>query len=97
MVTRLATGRSLPSSLAARVYSEGLMVAVLTVAMPMVYPSGAAWAMLSVPIRPPAPALLSTTTGWPSVLRRPSAITRATMSVEPPAAKGTMSLTGLLG
>ena len=46
---------------------------------------------------PPAPALFSTYTGWPSGPCMASATSRATMSVEPAAANGTTSLTGLCG
>ena len=46
---------------------------------------------------PPAPALFSTTTGWPSASASPVATSRAVMSTFPPGAKGTMILTGLLG
>src|SRR5947207_672078 len=43
---------------------------------------------------PFAPGLLSTTIGWPSSLRRPSASTRATRSSAPPAPNGTTSVIG---
>ena len=46
---------------------------------------------------PAAPAAFSTMTRWPSVAVRRSAITRATMSVGPPAPNGTMMVIGLLG
>ena len=45
----------------------------------------------------PAPARLSTTTAWPSFLPSCSAITRATMSLAPPAGKVTTILIGLSG
>jgi hypothetical protein len=36
-------------------------------------------------------------TGWPNTFEAPSAAARASKSLAPPAAKGTMNLTGLLG
>src|SRR5215212_6964807 len=65
--------------------------------MSSVWPSGAAFATASAPIVEPAPGRLSTTTGWPSALAKPSDITRATTSVKPPGENGTTSVTGLLG
>src|SRR6478672_12266104 len=75
----------------------GLAAVVETVAIPSEYPSGAERDVSSAPTTPPPPALFSTTTGWPSALASGSAMTRATMSVVPPGAKGTTSLIGLLG
>jgi len=49
------------------------------------------------PITPPPPALFSTITLWPIALPSGSAIVRATMSVVPPGANGTTSLTILFG
>ena len=49
------------------------------------------------PTTPPPPALFSTTTDWPKALPKGSAMTRATMSVVPPGAKGTCNLMTLLG
>jgi len=46
---------------------------------------------------PPPPPRFSTTTDCPSARDSGSAMTRAMMSVVPPAANGTSSLTGLLG
>src|SRR5688572_9852434 len=46
---------------------------------------------------PPAPGLLSTTTGWPSALASGSLMARATMSLAPPAAKVTTMRTGFSG
>ena len=62
-----------------------------------VYPSGGAFAARSVPMTPPAPPRLSTTTCLPH--RSPScvAIMRPTMSLLPPGGNGTMSRTGLAG
>src|SRR4051812_34261238 len=66
--------------------------------MPIVVPSGAALATASVPVLPPAPGLFSTVTvmpGWR--LWMSSAIRRPMMSGVAPGAKGTTSLTGLVG
>src|SRR4051812_23011488 len=46
---------------------------------------------------PDAPERLSTTNCWPSVSARPCAMMRATISVAPPGANGTIILTGLIG
>src|SRR6185436_9383813 len=65
--------------------------------MPMVWPSGADLATVSVPMLVPAPGLFSTITlefqSSPSFC----AITRPTMSVGPPGGNGTISLTTPLG
>src|SRR5713101_255392 len=65
--------------------------------MMIVYPSGAAWAARVVPVVPPAPVTFSTTTCWPSVRDLWSPTMRATTSVGPPAAKGTMRVMGRSG
>ena len=75
----------------------GLAAVVDTVAMPSTWPSGVALIISSAPIEPPPPALFSTSTCWPSSLLRPGATMRATMSVVPPGAKGTIRRIGLLG
>jgi len=49
------------------------------------------------PTLPPAPALLSTTTGLFQLLPNSAATTRAAMSAVPPAGKGTMILTSRSG
>jgi hypothetical protein len=46
---------------------------------------------------PLAPARLSTTTGWPRLSESFCPVIRAMMSFDPPGAKGTISLTDLLG
>jgi hypothetical protein len=46
---------------------------------------------------PVAPGLLSTTKGWPSVFCICCATARATVSVEPPAGKGTTTVTAFSG
>jgi len=48
-------------------------------------------------MEPPPPPLFSTTRVWPSAWPAFSAMTRAMMSVVPPAAKGTIRRTGLAG
>ena len=62
-----------------------------------VCPSAVALATRSVPRLPPAPARLSTTTGWPSLSLSRCAISLATASVLPPAGKGTTRVMVLLG
>jgi hypothetical protein len=51
----------------------------------------------AVPMLPEAPALFSTTIGWPRRRDSASATTRPLVSVTPPAANGTMSRMGLSG
>src|SRR6476469_2541841 len=46
------------------------------------------------PVVPPAPGEFSTITGWPRCGRMPSAMMRAMVSVDPPAASGTRIVTG---
>src|SRR5579862_7767592 len=75
----------------------GAVAIVDTVATPRLYPSGAAFAVSVAPITPPAPARFSTTIGCPKAAWTFALVTRATMSVVPPGAKGTTSLTGRLG
>src|SRR3954466_5818644 len=65
--------------------------------MRSVYPSGAARAAASMPMRLPAPGLFSTKNCWPSVLEKCSASTRPTMSVPPAGGDGTMMRTGCEG
>ena len=65
--------------------------------MPMVYPSGAARATSATPMRPPAPALKSVTTVWPSALETRSLNVRAITSLSPPAGQGTTKRMGLAG
>ena len=61
------------------------------------YPSGAARAIRSVPMVPPAPDAFSTMTLWPSVRLMCSARMRVTVSVPPPAANGTTTVIGRAG
>src|SRR5215469_9290527 len=63
----------------------------------MVYPSGSERATYSLPRLLPAPDLFSMMTCWCHITDSLSASARATMSVGPPAATGTMTRTGLLG
>ena len=62
-----------------------------------VYPSPAARAPASMPTAPAPPLRLSTTTRCGQAFDRPSAMKRATMSVEFPGGKGTMTRTGRVG
>src|SRR5262245_50951564 len=50
-----------------------------------------------MPMEPPAPVLFSTKNGWPRRCERRSVKIRAATSVLPPAAKGTITVTGLVG
>ena len=50
-----------------------------------------------MPVVPPAPATFSTTNCWPSALEKYSPVMRAITSVGPPAANGTMMVTGRVG
>src|SRR4029079_1448694 len=52
---------------------------------------------MAAPMLPPAPARFSISTGWPSVSESFCWATRATISVGPPGAKGTMTRIGLEG
>ncbi len=63
----------------------------------MVYPSAADRATRVMPIAPPAPVTSSITTDWPSVPCICSARMRHKVSSGPPAEKGTMIVTGLVG
>jgi hypothetical protein len=65
--------------------------------MLIVYPSGAARATRPTPMVPAAPATLSTITVCPRASRNPSAITRAIVSVGPPAENGTTMVMGFDG
>ena len=50
-----------------------------------------------MPVVPPAPAMFSTMNCWPSDFEKYSPTMRAMMSVGPPAANGTMMVTGRVG
>jgi hypothetical protein len=54
-------------------------------------------ATLAAPSVPPAPPTFSMMTGCPSFWRSTSPRSRATLSVGPPAAKGTTMVTGFSG
>jgi len=60
-------------------------------------PSGLDVTPARTPMRPPAPGLLSTTTGWPSAWPNRSAMKRAMKSLPPPGVKGTISVIGWPG
>ena len=62
-----------------------------------VCPSAGALATKSVPTTVPAPGLYSTSTVWPQAVCRCCCSERARMSIAPPGALGTISVTGLLG
>src|SRR5688572_18073732 len=66
---------------------------VATGVISSVVPSGLAALTLSLPMRPPAPALFSTMTGWPSASRILSATRRDRMSLVAPAGKPTTIVT----
>ena len=56
-----------------------------------------AFATLLTPIVPPAPPMFSTTSCWPRISLIFWQSTRASASVGPPAAKGTITVIGLVG
>ena len=62
-----------------------------------VYPSFGAATTRPTPMVPPAPPTFSTITVWPSDFDITPASVRATVSVGPPATKGTTIVTGLAG
>src|SRR5688572_11571374 len=62
-----------------------------------VWPSFGASSALFVPMEPDAPGWLTITTFWPRCFSSSAAVMRVTWSVEPPAAQGTMIVTGLEG
>ena len=62
----------------------------------IVYPSAGAFAKASAAIEPLAPGRFSTTVVYPASFNF-CATARATMSLVPPATKGTSTFTGLLG
>ena len=64
---------------------------------PSVYPSGGAFATMSMPSTPPAPALFSTNTVCPSSRESAAANGRPKMSEGPPGGKPITSFTGLEG
>ena len=80
----LTSSRSLAASYGIFLKSRALTPSGPAMLTPMVEPSGGALATASVPRLPLAPALLSTTIGWPVRLASLSATMRAMMSgVEP--------------
>jgi hypothetical protein len=62
-----------------------------------VWPSGAALAAALHPTTPPPPVRLSTSTGLPSDVVNSWPTMRATMSVLPPVAKGTITVIAFAG
>jgi len=94
--TAMETGRMSFVGLNESFMSEGVMV------MPdefirSVWPSGAARAMASVAIVPPAPGRLSATTGWPHMSDRRCAMSRPVVSTPPPGASAIIIRMGLAG
>src|SRR2546422_11039636 len=77
-------------------YRLGLTVKVRGT-ISMMWPSGGALATISVPIMPEAPGRFSTTNGWPRLSESFGAMSRPTMSVEPPGAKPSIRRTVLVG
>src|SRR5690349_6967929 len=73
------------------------MAIELTVPTSNVYPSAGAFATNPVPMLPPAPDLFSTTNATPNFACRCCCRMRASKSAEPPAANGTMMVTGRCG
>ena len=65
--------------------------------MPIVYPSPAARTTISVPITPPAPGRLSTTTGCFHSSASRAASWRERVSTNPPGAYGTIQRTDFAG
>src|SRR5262245_8654121 len=76
---------------------KGMADSAAAPARQMVYPSGALFAAASTPVSPPAPPRVSTTTCWPSSADSPLASERPNRSAAPPAANGTISLSGRFG
>src|SRR5262245_646625 len=76
---------------------KGMADSAAAPARQMVYPSGARFAAASAPVSPPAPPRVSTTTCWPSSADSPLASERPNRSAAPPAANGTISLSGRFG
>src|SRR3954471_19901314 len=68
-----------------------------TLIRPIVYPSGAEWAIASAPTLPPEPPLFSTTNCWPVSSESFWQAMRDSTSVGPPAGNRLMYLTGLFG
>src|SRR6185503_14157441 len=70
---------------------------MLMPALSRVWPSGAAFATISVPTMLPAPGRLSTMTGFPSDWASPSATIREVRSLPPPGANGATNRIGFDG
>jgi hypothetical protein len=75
----------------------GLIACEPTYDISSVWPSGGAFATRSMPMLPPAPARLSTTTAWPHFSDSFWPTIRASASDAPPGACGTTRRTGLVG
>src|SRR3954470_15220619 len=77
--------------------NAGLMPCVVVAPRRSVYPAGDDLATASEPIAPEAPALFSTTTGWPRLSESFAPTPRAMRSRAPPGANGEMRRIGLVG
>src|SRR3546814_15741376 len=73
----------------------GLMARFPTLLIPIVYPSGVARAKADKPTPPPAPARFEIITGTPRYSPSFLATGREKVSMDPPAGKATMNVTGL--
>ncbi|SPA31811.1 conserved hypothetical protein [Cupriavidus taiwanensis] len=91
-----AMGRTSLSGSNAGLSTCGTSVSTLLAVTMMVWPSAGAASMVVMAMPPPAPGLLSTTTGWPRSADSWSASRRASTSMVPPAGAGTSIRTGLL-
>ena len=80
-----------------RAYTSGFTVKSVSVVMPKVWPSGAAFTTTSAPTLPPAPARFSTTNGCLSESCSFSFISRVTSSEGPPGGKVISMRTGFTG
>src|SRR5574340_1063657 len=77
--------------------SQARALVVVVESMPRVYPSGGDWATAVMPNIVEAPALFTTTKGWPNTFSATVAKARAPTSCPPPGALGLMRVTALVG
>ena len=78
-------------------YTWALSVSVLELVIRSVWPSAGARATKSAAMLPLAPALFSTSTGWPSARASSGAMVRAIASIDPPAGTVTTRFTAFEG
>src|SRR5438445_6573828 len=90
------TGRRSFTGSYGSLYRLGLTVKVRGT-ISMTWPSGGALATISLATMPEAPGRFSTTTGWPKLSASFWAMSRPTMSVEPPGEKPSIRRTVLVG